>query len=141
MSAQEDRPRRVCPDSNILISALVFGGNPLRLMGMALNTETAFFISDAIFQETMRVLRDKFGLSPERLAQAEEYINACCERIKPERTVNIIKEDPDDNRVLECAEAAGCEAIITGDFDLLRLGQYGKIRIMTVRSFLEGRAE
>lgn len=85
----------------------------------------------------MRVLRDKFSLSVESLAAAEEYIDACTERVRPERTVAAIKEDPDDNRVLECAEAAGCGLIITGDLDLLRLQQFGEIQIMTVRSFLD----
>ena len=139
MNAPDDRPRRICPDSNILISALVFGGNPLRLMEMAVSSEIAFFISDAIFKETIRVLRDKFGLSAERMARAEEFINGCTERVNPKNTVDLVREDPDDNRVLECAEAAGCEAIITGDLDLLRLGKYGEIRIVTVRAFLDQR--
>lgn len=39
---------RLTPDSNILISALVFDGNPLRLLEMALNKEVDLFISDEI---------------------------------------------------------------------------------------------
>jgi len=134
-------PSRVTPDSNILISALVFGGNPLRLMEIALGGEVSLFISGPILGETLRVLRDKFDLSEERLARAESYINACTTRIKPTGKIEAVQEDPDDNRVLECAEAAGCEYIITGDLDLLRLGKYGEIRIVTVRSFLEQRAK
>jgi len=129
--------RRITPDSNILISALVFGGNPLLLMEMAVSGEVLLFISDAIRQETLRVLRDKFGFSQERLARAKRYIDTSTTRVKPSRKIDAIKEDPDDNRVLECAEAAGCEYIITGDLDLLRLHKYGEIRIVTVRSFLE----
>jgi uncharacterized protein len=131
---------RVTPDSNILISAFIFGGNPLRLIEMALNGEVAMFVSDAIVEETLRVLRDKFGLNSGRLAQAEKYIIDCTERVKPAKALNVVKEDPDDNRVLECAQAAGCEAIVTGDLDLLRLQEYEGIRIMTVREFLD-RAE
>lgn len=115
----------------------MFGGNPLRLMEMALNNEISLFISDEILQETLRVLRDKFGLLRERVAQAQQYINVCSERVKTGSRINVIKEDPDDNRVLECAEAARSEFIITGDLDLLRLGKYGNIRIITVRSFLD----
>jgi len=43
--------------------------------------------------------------------------------------------------VLECAEAADCEAILTGDLDLLRLRSYGNIRIVTVREFLDREIE
>jgi predicted nucleic acid-binding protein len=100
-------PSRITPDSNILISALIFGGNPLRLLEMAFSGEVSLFISDAILQETLRALRDKFGLSEERLARAERYLDTGATRVKPSSEVYAIKEDPDDNRVPECAEAAG----------------------------------
>jgi putative PIN family toxin of toxin-antitoxin system len=110
-------------------------------MEMALSSEISLFISNEIMHETLRVLRDKFGLSHERVAQAEQYINACTERVATRGRIDVVKEDPDDNRVLECAEAAGCKYIITGDLDLLRLGKHGNIRIMTVRSFLDQAAK
>lgn len=83
------------------------------------------------------MLRDKFGLSPERMSEAEQYINACTLRVDAVRRIDVVKDDPDDNRVLECAEAAGCEAIITGDAHLLRLGKYGEIQVLNLRSFLD----
>ena len=88
-------PARITPDSNILISALVFGGTPLRLLEMALGGEILLFISDEILQETLRVLRDKFGLSQERLARAEHYIGTCTERVvasTSSKTIQMITE-------------------------------------------------
>jgi putative PIN family toxin of toxin-antitoxin system len=120
---------------------LVFGGNPLRLLEMALNGEVALCISDAILQETLRVLRDKFGFLEERLTRAESYIVSCTTRVKPSATIDTVKDDPDDNRILECAEAAGAEYIVTGDLNLLRLGKYVEISLVTVRSFLKQRAK
>ena len=46
------------------------------------------------------------------------------------------KEDPPDNRILECAVSAGSDFIVTGDKDVLRLGSYDSIRIITVSDFL-----
>ena len=105
-------------------------------MEMAFSGEVSLFISDAILQETLRVLRGKFGFSEERLALAERYIGACTTRVTASGAIDVVKEDPDD-RVLECAEAAGCEYIITGDLDLLRLRRYGEIQIATVRAFFD----
>jgi predicted nucleic acid-binding protein len=51
--------------------------------------------------------------------------------------LDVIKEDPDDDRILECAVSAGSEFIVTGDKDLLRLGRYDSIRILTVSEFLD----
>lgn len=130
-------PLRITPDSNILISALVFGGNPLRLIEMGFSGEIVLFISDAILEETLEVMREKFGFSEDRLALAERYIAACTTRVIALGKIDVIKEDPDDNRVLECAEASTCEFIVTEDNDLLRLAQYGQIQIVTVRTFLD----
>ena len=57
--------------------------------------------------------------------------------VAPTQTLNVIAEDPDDDRVLECAVASGSDVIVTGDRDLLRRGSYEGIRIMTVAQFLE----
>ena len=52
-------------------------------------------------------------------------------------SIDAVVTDPDDNRVLECAVAAGLRFIVTGDNDLLRLGSYAEIQIVKVADFLE----
>jgi len=44
--------------------------------------------------------------------------------------------DPDDNRVLEAAIAGEADYIVTGDRDLLELGSYEGIRIVTPAEFV-----
>ncbi len=56
--------------------------------------------------------------------------------VKPAVQLDIIKEDPSDNRILECGAAAGSEFIVSGDKDLLRLGCYDSMRILNVSDFL-----
>jgi predicted nucleic acid-binding protein len=51
--------------------------------------------------------------------------------------LDVIKEDPPDNRILECPSTAGSDYVVTGDKDLLRLGSYESIRILRVSKFLE----
>jgi predicted nucleic acid-binding protein len=51
--------------------------------------------------------------------------------------LDVIKEDPPDNRILECASTACSDYIVTGDKDLLRLGSYASIRILSVSQFLD----
>jgi predicted nucleic acid-binding protein len=53
--------------------------------------------------------------------------------VTPAVSLDVVKADPDDNKILECAVTAGSDFIVSGDEDLLRLGQYDAIRIMTVR--------
>lgn len=58
-------------------------------------------------------------------------------RLPARERLDVVDADPDDNRVLECAVAAGSRFIVTSDGDLLRLGAYAGIRILKVADFLE----
>jgi putative PIN family toxin of toxin-antitoxin system len=64
-------------------------------------------------------------------------LESCTELVRPIETLDVIKEDPDDNRVLVCAAAADARFIISGDNDLLRLGQFRNIRIVKVVDFMK----
>jgi predicted nucleic acid-binding protein len=50
--------------------------------------------------------------------------------------LDVVKDDPDDNRIVECAVSSGSEYLVTGDKDLLRLRVYDAIRIVKVAEFL-----
>jgi uncharacterized protein len=56
--------------------------------------------------------------------------------VTPTQTSRVIVEDPDDDRVIECAVASGSQFIISGDRHLLRLVRYENIRILKVAEFL-----
>jgi putative PIN family toxin of toxin-antitoxin system len=55
--------------------------------------------------------------------------------VKPKLKLHIIEEDPEDNKILECALASGADIIISGDRHLLKLGKFRKTRILTPREF------
>jgi len=74
--------------------------------------------------------------SKEALDEAAASIGDFTRRIYPSETIDAVTADPDDNRVLECAVAAGSQFIVTGDGDLLRLGSYSGIRILRVAEFM-----
>jgi putative PIN family toxin of toxin-antitoxin system len=57
--------------------------------------------------------------------------------IKPKVKLNLIVGDPEDNKILECAEAAGGDFIISRDRHLLGLGKFQKTRILTPREFFD----
>lgn len=103
---------------------------------MALKKEVQVAISQPILDETLRVLREKFKMPPERLQEAEALIRSCTVMVEPKTRLNVITEDEPDNRILECAVESGSDTIVTGDNDLLRRGEYGEIRIVRVGEFL-----
>lgn len=126
----------VTADSNIYISALVFGGRPLRFLDAARAGIFPIAISDPLLDEMFRVLRDKFRWPPEDLGLAMTELASFTIRVHPTETISAIVDDPDDNRVLECAVAAGSNYIVTGDSGLLRLGRYRDTRIVKLAEFM-----
>ncbi len=126
----------VTADANIYISALEFGGVPLRFIDAARANIFRIAISDPLLAEVHRVLRVKFRWSDEALDEALAGIADFTRHVRPAMTIDVVEADPDDNRVLECAMEARSEFIVTGDNDLLRLGGYAAIRIIRVADFM-----
>jgi len=127
-------------DSNIYVSALQYGGAGARLLGIARSGGMRIDTSDAILAETIGVLRDKFRWDGYRLHFAREGLRKLANVVVPSQTLHVA-DDPEDNRVLECAVAAGSDYIVTNDKDLLRLAEYGGIRIIRAVEFLQRRLE
>jgi predicted nucleic acid-binding protein len=61
--------------------------------------------------------------------------------VSPAQKLEIIVDDPDDNRVIECALEADARWIVSGDKHLLEVSEYEDIRIVNVREALEISAE
>lgn len=127
---------RVTADSNIYISALHFGGPPRRLIEAARAGLVQLAISEPLLEEAQRILRTKFARPQDRIADVLPRLLRFAHHVEPTIRLNVIERDPSDNRVLECAHAAGSRFIVTGDDDLLTLAEYEGIRILKVADFL-----
>jgi len=112
--------RSVTLDSNVYISALQFGGKPMQLLDMAINGEIEIAVSRPIITEVGRVLEKKFHWPEQDIEDAKVLIITTAKWVEPKVTLAVVKDDPDDDRIVECAVESGSEAIITNDGDLLR---------------------
>jgi putative PIN family toxin of toxin-antitoxin system len=124
-------------DSSVYIRALHLGGPAALLIGHAKAGNIRIDLSDPILDETLRVLRDKFGWSGAMLHDARGNLQRLANCVTPTEILNVIEEDPDDNRILECASAAQSDFIVSEDKDLLRRGQFGTARIVSIRDFVK----
>ena len=126
----------VC-DTNVLVSGILFGGNPRSILQASTRGEFENFISPDILRETHEVLlRPKFGLTARQADGIIKYLSDSFETVFPETRVKEIAADPDDDRILEAALAAKAHCIVSGDTDLLRLGAWKKIRILAPSEFV-----
>ena len=123
-------------DTNIFISDILFRGRPLELVLLGVDREIDIALSQAIIEETLRVLRDKFTATQAELETALRIMDACGRRVEATIKLDVVNDDPNDNHIVECAVAAGADFIITGDRDLLRMSDYQGIAILRVGEFL-----
>ena len=123
-------------DSNIWVSGLNWYGKPHELLNLARDGTIELAISDAILDEFSRILHDKLEWSDDRLNSMRAEVATFTKRVSSTETLDVVKADPGDNRILECAVAAGSDVIVTGDAHLLQLGAYRGIKIMKVADFL-----
>lgn len=127
---------RIVADTNVIVSALVFGGLPRRIFELSEVGAYEFFYSAHIRDETYRVLKKKFQWDEHKLATYLADFWKIGFYVVPVQHVQVVTEDPDDDRILECALAARAEVIVSGDRHLLALGSLGPVTILSPRQFL-----
>jgi putative PIN family toxin of toxin-antitoxin system len=126
----------VC-DTNVLVSGILFGGNPREVLRLCSTLRVVNFISPDIMQEVEDVLRrPKFGLLPEQVYRIMGIFMETFAMVTPTITVDDITVDCDDNRILEAAHAAEAQVVVSGDKHLLELVSWRGISILTPADFL-----
>jgi putative PIN family toxin of toxin-antitoxin system len=128
---------RVVADTNILISAVMFGGLPGAFLDLAIVGAFTLVVSAVLLDELDEKLRVKFEVAPNDVTMIRAKLQGIAEIVTPDVVLVVIEEDPDDDRVLECAVTGRADCIVSGDRHLLKLGDYDGIATMTVRQFLE----
>lgn len=128
--------KRLVIDSNVWISALVFGGTPRRIFENIVKSGDVIIMSEEISSEIRRILKQKF---PSFIVDFEELLVALRLRIKFVKlgtiTVSVCR-DSNDNMVIETALTGRARIIITGDKDLLDLGLYSGVTMTRLQDFL-----
>jgi uncharacterized protein len=129
-------------DNNLLISGLLWSGPPYRLLEAIRDGELHLVLSPDLYLELEDVLnRNKLasrirsrGMTPAALLSV---ISAMVEMVFPQHLpLPASLRDPDDLAVLECAVAATADVIVTGDNDLLVMGSFQGIPIITANAML-----
>ena len=130
---------KVVADTNIIVSALLFGGTPGKLVSLWKEKHIIPVVCKEMTDELLRVLAyPKFRLSDKEIEylfykEVMPYIR----KVDIESGETIVQNDPSDDIFIRCAMAAGLEIVISGDKHLLSMKCYGKIKIVTASQFLK----
>jgi len=128
---------RVVTDTNVLISAFLFGGLPSTFLELGFGGAFTLVTSAALLEELAEKFRGKFAIPENKASAFLSQLSENAIQARPAIELDAVPDDPDDNRVLECAVAGEADFIVSGDKHLLWLGSYEGIAILTVRQFLQ----
>lgn len=120
---------KIVLDTNVLVSAFFWKGNERSILEACIDGEHELATSIFILEELTRVLHDKFEVPPPKVAAYVGQLIAHATVVDPVPHLEVIQEDPSDNRILECAKATQADAIVSGDTHLRELKQFDEVTI------------
>lgn len=121
---------RVLLDTNVLISAIFWGGTPRQILKTALEKKIELVSSAELLVELQRVL-ETFETEKEQIEKIINNLLGILTLVDGTKKIDVIKKDPSDNKVLECAISARADLIVSGDTHLKELKKYEGIRIVS----------
>ncbi len=128
---------RITLDTNVFVSALISEGTSRQVLDLARSGVVTLILSPFILEETADVLRAKMGWDEGRIRTALEMIKGFSTLVLPEKNLSVVKEDAQDNRIVECAVCGRAAFLVSGDKHILSLKEYQGIRFVTPRDLLE----
>lgn len=129
---------KVVIDTNIFLSATILKGSTAVLMDCWKEDKFVLLFSADIFDEYFEVIaRPKFAQEESDIRALAELLTEKGIAVEPKIRLDVVKDDPDDNKFLECALAGEADFIVSGDRHLLSLNKYKGVRILKAADFLK----
>lgn len=129
---------RVVLDTNVIASALFFGGRPAEVLSMAadgrIQASRQRSHRGEEYQATFDALLERYHGRGRGLTLAS--VLSFLELVPVQAQVSVCR-DPDDDKFIGCAMDGRCLYVVSGDKDLLTVGRHQGVRIVTVAEFLE----
>ena len=131
-------PVRVVFDTNVLVSALGFGGTPLEALIQAFEDDVQLVVASETLAELDRVMQyDRLPFTGGKRKQYLEILRNEAEVVTELPELAVVERDPDDDMFLACAVGGNCQYVVSGDDHLLALKSFRGVEIVSPASFLD----
>ena len=121
---------RIVLDTNIYISAAIIGRVCEEILKICRFSSLELFTSKDIIIEIETKLKEKFFWNDQQISSFIENILEFCNVIDISEKIIYLKDDPDDDKILECAISSKCNYIVSGDKHLIKLKSFRNIKIL-----------
>lgn len=132
---------KITTDTNVLISSTFLEGASDKIMQKVENKEVELILSRGLINEFTRVLdydeiKDKIKDKNLEVRRSVEKVVSISTIVEPTQKFDVVKEDLDDNKVIDCAVEGNVDYIITQDNHLLKIKEFKGIKIVKPEEFL-----
>jgi uncharacterized protein len=129
---------RVVVDTNVMVSALLFEGVTSQLVPLWQKGALTLLLSGEILEEYLRILAySKFQLAKNEIrGLIEGEVLPFAEIVQTSGRLRVIKNDPSDDKFLECAVSGRAKVLLSGDKNILALRRFRKVEILSPTQFL-----
>jgi len=128
---------RILIDTNVLISALFWGGPPGHVVDLAAAGHFEAVTSAELIAELEDVLAENFAVPQEQIDLVVRDVLSYAQIVGPVEEIRVRVRDRADIKVIAAAVAGSADFIVTGDRDLLSLGEVHGVRVIGVSAFLK----
>lgn len=126
----------VCFDTNVLVSAVATRGLCADIVNAAL-AEHQVIIGPTVLAELQQVLLRKLRLPVSLVEEVDAFLRLHATIVDAAPGLTIRNLDDNDRAVLAEAAAGNADVLVTGDQDLLKLGERAPVQILSPRGFWE----
>lgn len=129
---------RIVLDTNVFVSGVFFGGVPGRILDAWRDARVRLVLSADILEEYQRVGQvlgaEYSGVDLEPFLA---LLTVQAEIVEAPDLPEPVSSDPDDDKFLACAIAAGVAVVVSGDKDLLDQSGWRSVRVLRPRQFAD----
>ena len=133
---------KVVLDTNVLVSGTFWTGKSFEIIKLLELKGLGLILSKELIDEYNETINseeiiDKIENKNLIVNEIIKKIISEAEIVEPSQKFEVVKGDPDDNKILECAVEGKADFIVSQDSHLLKLREFHGIRIMSPEEFLE----
>ncbi len=135
---------RITLDTNVLVSAFIARhGHSADLLELSLTVESLeLVLSDGILEEFENVLmrddvRRRFAYTKQDIKKTVATLRNLSKLVSPKSKFHVVRDDPKDNVILNCAHDGDADYIVSGDSHLLKLEKFRDIKIVNPKQMMD----
>src|SRR3989344_1447351 len=122
---------KITTDTNFLVSATQWDNSSAnKILVKLINIDSEIFTTQEILDEFREVLKKYFNYELEKIENIIQKVLTFLTLVEPDEKLEVVKEDIDDNKIIECAVKSKSDYILSYDNHLLKIREYNGIKII-----------